>query len=116
MDGIRDALKKINALKYPLLILAVGVLLLLLPASPAKSEAPSADGESAALRTVLAQTKGVGEVQVILSDKGAVVVCAGADNADVRLDVINAVKTYTGFRSDKITVLKMAEKFYGRAE
>ena len=90
----------LNRFKYPLLVLAVGVLLMLMPAgSAAKSE----DND---LQSVLSHAHGVGETYVIASDNGVVVVCSGADNAQVRLDVINAVSDYTGFGSDKITVLK----------
>lgn len=39
--------------------------------------------------------------------KGAVVVCDGADNAGIRLKVINAVGALTGLSSDRITVMKM---------
>ena len=39
--------------------------------------------------------------------KGAVVVCDGADNAGIRLKVINAVSALTGLSSDRITVMKM---------
>ena len=42
-----------------------------------------------------------------LSGNGAVVVCQGADDAQVRLNVTNAVAAYTGLGSDKITVMKM---------
>jgi stage III sporulation protein AG len=38
---------------------------------------------------------------------GAVVVCGGADKAEVKLAVVQAVSAYTGLGSDKITVLKM---------
>lgn len=38
---------------------------------------------------------------------GAVVVCQGADNASVRLAVVEAVKSATGLTSDRICVLKM---------
>ena len=38
---------------------------------------------------------------------GAVVLCAGADNARVRLDITNAVASFTGLGSDRITVIKM---------
>jgi len=36
-----------------------------------------------------------------------VVVCEGADSAAVRLRVTEAAAAYTGFGSDRITVLKM---------
>lgn len=38
---------------------------------------------------------------------GATVVCTGADSANVRLDVTEAVKAFTGLQSNKITVIKM---------
>lgn len=38
---------------------------------------------------------------------GAVVVCQGADNASVCLNVVEAVASVTGLTADKITVLKM---------
>lgn len=39
--------------------------------------------------------------------KGALVVCRGAENATVRLAVVNAVKSVTGLTADCITVEKM---------
>ena len=39
--------------------------------------------------------------------RGAVVLCQGAGNAQVRLAVVEAVKCATGLSSDHITVLKM---------
>lgn len=39
--------------------------------------------------------------------RGAVVLCQGADNANVRLCVMEAVKSATGLTSDRITILKM---------
>ena len=38
---------------------------------------------------------------------GAIVVCEGADDASVKLAVLEAVSKATGLRSDKISVLKM---------
>ncbi len=38
---------------------------------------------------------------------GAIVVCQGADSAQVRLDIVEAVMSATGLSSDRITVLKM---------
>lgn len=105
MDGVKEILKKLDKFKYPLLVLAIGLGILLIPGSaPEKS---IAGAEEAALTSVLAKTEGVGEVQVILSEKGAVIVCAGADDAGTRLDIVTAVSTYTGFGSDRITILKL---------
>lgn len=42
--------------------------------------------------------------------QGAVVVCQGAGNPQVKLDVVNAVSSLTGLGSDKITVVKMKSK------
>lgn len=39
--------------------------------------------------------------------RGAVIVCQGADSADVRLSLVDAVSKVTGLRSDQISVLKM---------
>lgn len=39
--------------------------------------------------------------------QGAVILCQGADSAQVKLAVVNAVSTITGLGSDRITVLKM---------
>lgn len=38
---------------------------------------------------------------------GAIIVCEGADNASVKLAVVEAVSKVTGLRSDHISVLKM---------
>ena len=38
---------------------------------------------------------------------GGIVVCEGADNAGVRLAIVEAVKSVTGLGADNITVLKM---------
>ena len=47
-------------------------------------------------------------VQVLPPDfMGAVIVCQGADNASVRLAVVEAVSKATGLGADRITVLKM---------
>ena len=58
---------------------------------------------------MLSRVEGVGEAQVIISDSGVVVVCRGAENAAVKLDIIRAISAYTGFGSDRITILKLAD-------
>ena len=115
--------------KYVLLVLALGLLLLLLPRSfgssaetPATVSAPPAgtgagdplevsgiplDTESERLAALLGGIRGVGDARVLLSKAGAVVVCAGANDAVVRLEVTNAVSAYTGLGTDKIVVMKM---------
>lgn len=39
--------------------------------------------------------------------QGAIILCQGADSAQVRLNMVEAVMSVTGLSSDKITVLKM---------
>ena len=97
----------IEKYKYPILVLCLGLALLLLPGSSSGKVAMAEKDEL--LSTVLSCTEGVGSAKVIVSEKGVVVVCSGAGDAMVRLEIIRAVGSYTGFSSDRITVLKMAQ-------
>ncbi len=91
--------------KLPLMILLAGLgLMLFQPSEKPKDTVP---GPQEALAELLSQTQGVGTAQVLISDSGVVVACSGASNAAVRLDIIRAVSSYTGFGSDKITILKL---------
>lgn len=108
MDRVKDIMGKLEKLKYPILIALLGIAVLLFPTNTPK-DADAAETESP-LQTALSKTEGVGEVKVILSENGAVIVCDGAGNAKTRLDITTAVSTYTGFGADKITILKMAEQ------
>lgn len=98
--------EKLDKFKYPLVVLVIGVVLMLLPSGSSPTGGIS-DEEPMAL--LLSSTEGVGESRVLISKNGVVVVCQGAENARVRLDIIQAVSSYTGFTSDKITILKMAD-------
>ena len=115
-----------------LLILCVGLGLLLLPRRAAGKD--NADREDAAagmpmaasgipldtectrISALLRSVRGVGNAEVLLSAQGCVVVCEGADSAEVRLDVTNAVAAYTGLGSDKICVMKMMKISGGNAK
>ena len=103
-----EPLKKLSVVldkyRFPLIIFALGLVLLLMPTG-GSAGAPK-DSETK-LQEVLSSTKGVGEARVIISDNGVVVVCEGAQRASVRLDIIRSVMSYTGFPSDKVTILKM---------
>ncbi len=92
---------KLKAYRLPLLILAVGIVLMLVPTA-----AGSEPAEGGSLGEALSMTQGVGDAYVLISESGVVVVCDGAEDAAVRLKIITAVKTYTGFGADQITVLK----------
>lgn len=105
MSELRTAAAKLEKFKYPLIVLAIGVLLLLLPSGGGDR---TVRGEGDALMAeILSCSEGVGEARVLISETGVVVVCGGADDASVRLDIIRAVSSYTGFGSDKITILKL---------
>ena len=67
------------------------------------------------LAGALSRMEGVGETYVLLSEKpgrdqgfsGAVVVCAGGGDPNVRLRVTLAVQVFTALGSDKIIVQKL---------
>lgn len=107
MSEIKEKAAKLEKFKYPLIILIVGVVLILIPGKSTYLNTPSGTDEP--LKTVLSCTNGVGRAEVIASECGVVVVCDGAEDAKVRLDIIRAVSSYTGFASDKITILKMTD-------
>ena len=98
---MKEILDKIKAYRFPLLILALGIALMLMPSAAGRER--QTEGS---LGEALSMTQGVGEAYVLISDQGVVVVCDGAGNAATRLEIITAVKTYTGFGADQITVLK----------
>ncbi len=103
---LESLLKKLEQLKGPLLILAVGLLLLLMPGG--KKQETETNGNTD-LRSILSAAEGVGETQVLISENGVVIVCEGADDASVKLDILRAVGSYTGFGSDKITILRLVD-------
>ena len=102
--------------KFVLLALCLGLLLLLLPrktaadtgdGDPMAASGIPLDTESIRIAALLGDIRDVGETEVLLSGSGAVIVCQGAEDPDVRLNVTNAVAAYTGLGSDKIRVIKM---------
>lgn len=92
--------------KYPLIVLIVGLVLLLIPSGSTKS---SSDGVSnddeLRLAAILESSRGVGNASVLISEHGAVVVCDGAADPEVKLSVIKSVEAYTGLGCDEIQVL-----------
>ena len=95
-------------LKLPLLILLIGLFLMLLPSGSQDAALPEDPGER--MQEILSNTRGVGRAMVLISEKGVVVVCAGAEDPQVKLEIIRAIGSYTGFGSDRITVLKLADE------
>ena len=98
---MKRILEKVKLYALPALILLFGAALMLMPSASGRKQT-----EEGSLAQALSLTQGVGEAYVLASENGVVVVCDGADNASVRLKIIMAVKTYTGFGADQITVLK----------
>ena len=101
--------------RYLLLVLLVGVVLLLLPGDGTAQQGQSATEEEQRLLGALRSMEGVGEAYVLLAQEnsrgggftGAVILCQGANNAEVRLQVVEAVSAFTGLGSNRIMVLKM---------
>lgn len=107
-EGVRAWLQKAGTVKYVLIVAAAGLVLLLWPSGSVLSEPDtSSGGEEARLEAVLAQMQGVGQVELLLSEEGAVVVCQGAEDAGVCLRVTRAVRCYTGLGADKVQIFKM---------
>lgn len=71
------------------------------------------DGEDTVLVTGSDRSEqGLERIRRMPVYRGAIVVCAGADSAAVRLAVVEAVANVTGLGSDKITVLKMEQEVF----
>ena len=101
----------ISKYKYPILILLVAIIILCLPTGSMGSKSSSEFGsEEIRLSSILEDCVGVGEASVLLSDKGAVIVCEGADDPAVRLCITESVRAYTGLGWDEIKVFKMKQK------
>lgn len=98
----------LSKLKLPLLILVVGLVLMLLPSGARDETLPEDPGER--MQEILSNTRGVGRAMVLISENGVVVACTGAEDPKVKLDIIRAIGSYTGFGSDRITVLKLADE------
>ena len=108
VDDMKNKLSGIfERYKVPMLVMSFGLMLMLLPGTNKAS--PSLSQNDEIVSEVLSRTQGVGDCLVMISDKGVIVVCHGADSAKVRMQIIEAVNSYTGYTSDKITILKMAD-------
>lgn len=153
----------IKKFKFPILIVAVGLLLMAMPSLKTENK-PQEQKQSETMQNtfdenlarLLSQVQGAGNVKVLLTTaegeetvyqtdvdqnknndsennrsdtvtltksdreqqglirqikapiyRGAIIVCQGADSADVRLALVDAVSKITCLRSDQISVLKM---------
>lgn len=104
----KEKLSRLEKWKFPLLVLALGLALMLWPAKSGEDTNALTETD-AKLGEVLSSVEGVGEARVLVSEEGVVVVCRGGDRAEVQLRIIRAVMSFTGLPSDRITVLKMAD-------
>lgn len=106
--GLNEKMKSLfEKFKLPLLVLILGIFLMMLPGGSQKENHVQEPEYS--LQELLCRTRGVGDARVLISENGAVIVCEGAEDPRVRLDIIRAVGSYTGFGSDRITILKLAD-------
>ena len=106
-EKVREFARRLSGWKTVLLVAAVGLALLLWPSGTAGGDGDHAAAEETRVEALLGRVEGVGEVHVLLSEDGAAVVCQGADDASVRLAVLEAVRSYTGLLTSEIMVLKM---------
>ncbi len=112
MENKRKLRGILEKLRYPMLVFVLGLAMMLLPSfSEREKEAQTPEKK---LQELLSETRGVGNCLVLISDNGVVVVCDGAEDPQVHLDILRAVASYTGFGSDKITVLKRTDQSKGR--
>ena len=98
---------QLNKLKFPLIFLVIG-LVLMLGSNQSKPEIEM-NKTDLLMGEVLSSVQNVGDCIVVISDQGVVIVCEGADKAKVRLEIIQAISSYTGYSSEKITILKMLD-------
>ena len=106
MDRNEKVKTLLDKYKYPLIVLAAGILLMTVPTGGKEDES----GTESPFREMLCAAEGVGRAEVLVSEKGVVIVCDGADSAEVRLKILRCVKSYTGFGSEKVTILKMKKQ------
>ena len=101
---MKNLANKLGAFKLPILIFALGLVLMLLPSGSQRTREDTQN----TLGEALSLTQGVGEAYVLISESGVVVVCDGAQDARVCMEIVRAARSYTGFGADKITILKRA--------
>lgn len=74
------------------------------------------DPQSSVTRETVLAASGSGQQQAVVTQtiyptyRGAVVISQGADQPQVKLDLVCAVSSLTGLSADKITVVKMKEQ------
>ena len=100
-------IEKLSKYKYPLIVLIIGLVLISLPVGPKHTDEDMVQkDDEQRLAVILESSAGVGSAKVLLSESGAVIVCDGAANPEVKLNIIKATEAFTGLGCDEIQVLK----------
>lgn len=66
------------------------------------------DGETVLINTGSGRQEALEKKVLYPTYQGAIIVCTGAEDASVQMRVIEAVRQYTGLRTDQISVLPLA--------
>lgn len=66
------------------------------------------EGETVLISTGSGKQEALEKKIIYPKYQGAIIVCAGAEDASVKMRVIEAVRQFTGLRSDQISVLPLA--------
>lgn len=103
-DRMRRLTTKLAEYRYVLLAAMAGLLLMLWPSGGRAETTPLSSEEEQRIAELLTQIEGVGQAQVLLSDKGVVVVCSGAESSSVRLRITQAVRCYTGLSAADVEI------------
>ena len=112
--GGRRLMELLEKYKFVLLVLLAGILLLLLPTFEGGDGTGGSQKEGAVDegRTTVVVSKGSGREeavplqQIYPQFQGALVVCPGGSDPEVRLKLVEAVSALTGLGSDKISICK----------
>lgn len=97
--------------KYPLLVLLLGLVLLSFPTRktnvvPQSFAQTNSSSDELRLEQSISLLKGVGQVDVLLSENGVVIICSGANDPNVRYELCSLVSAYTGYSTDKIEIFE----------
>lgn len=106
MGKLKEILARADGMKLAVLAVFAGLCLLLLPSQSDRRDTAELS-EQAQMQQLLSEMQGVGDVRLMLSELGAVIVCEGADDAAVRLDICRAVQCYTGLGADRVRVFML---------
>jgi len=106
LERLKELFAGPNGIKLAALAAFAGLCLLLLPVK-GRSANTEELSEQDRLCSLIASIEGVGRTELMLSEQGAVVVCQGADDAAVQLEISRALQCYTGLGADRIRIFLM---------